>query len=133
MLKVKTKMKYQLNENIHKFTFDSEGREAVDEWAQEIERIQLEGHWYGQPLVRLLLDARDVADVPVRYLFECLSDYNREYEQLMPPRVRLAYIHNAETPMLSIFHTFATLLSTPVDAAFFSADEVESAWEWINR
>lgn len=115
---------------IYEFVFQETGRSAIDAWAAQIETLQLAGKWYGQAQVRILLDVRQI-ELPVRYLFECLSDYNRAYAHLVPPHVRLAYVHKPETIILGIYRMFAELMSTPCTAEFFSADQYADAVKWL--
>jgi hypothetical protein len=117
------------SDNQHHFTFRSGTRQAVREWLNRLETIQLKGKWYGKDRVYLLLDARQAVDLPVRYLFECLSDYNREYPDLQPPSVRIAYLHHPDTIVLSIYYLFAELMDSSVTVEFFS-DEA-AALDWL--
>lgn len=116
------------DDGTHAFTFEAGTREAVRAWAHELEQVQLAGNWYGKERVRVLLDARRAVDLPIRYLFECLSDYNREYPDLKPPRVRMAYLHDSETIILSIFYMFAELLAEEVTVEFFTDKAEALAW-----
>lgn len=118
----------QTDDGVHRFTFEAGTREAVRAWAHELEQVQLAGQWYGKEHVRVLLDARQAIDLPIRYLFECLSDYNREYPDLKPPHVRMAYLHNSETIILSIFYMFAELLAEEVTVEFFTDKQAALAW-----
>jgi hypothetical protein len=118
------------NDGIYEFVFEQTGREAIDAWAGQLEELQLAGKWYGKAQVCVLLDVRHV-ELPVRYLFECLSDYNRAYRNLIPPHVRLAYIHKPETIILDIYRMFAELMSTPCTAEFFVADRYAEAIKWL--
>lgn len=126
-------MQYERQEEVHYFTFENEGREAVDQWAAQVEQLQLDGKWYGKDIVRLVLDARHSANIPIRYLFECLSDYNREYPHLTPPYVRLAFIHSDNTVVLSIFRSFSEMSSTPMSVEFFSESDHAAALDWVKR
>lgn len=117
-------------DGILEFVFEQTGREAINAWAAQLEALQLAGKWYGQGQVRVLLDVRGV-ELPVRYLFECLSDYNRAYNNLIPPHVRLAYVHKPETIILDIYRMFAELMSTPCTAEFFAADRYPDAINWL--
>ncbi len=118
------------NDGIYEFVFAQTGREAIDAWAAQLETLQLAGNWYGKGQVRVLLDVRDV-ELPVRYLFECLSDYNRAYHNLIPPHVRLAYVHKPATIILDIYRMFAELMSTPCTAEFFPAERYAEAVKWL--
>ena len=116
---------------VFEFTFFADDYHAVDQWADRIEQLQLAGKWYGKSVVRLLLDTRNSGQLPLRYLFECLSDYNREYPHLQPPHVRLAYVHSSSFTMLDVFKMFATLLPVPTVAEFFTEDEYDDAMNWV--
>ena len=115
-------------DDLHEFTFRSGSREAVREWLNQLETIQLAGDWYGKDAVYVLLDARQAVDLPIRYLFECLSDYNREYPDLKPPAVKIAYLHHPDTIVLSIFYLFAELLDSSVTVEFFADSSKARAW-----
>jgi hypothetical protein len=123
---------HRQHDTSHEFVFHQSGRTAVDAWAAKLEELQLQGKWYGLPLVRLLLDARDV-DLPVRYLFECLSDYNRGYRNLTPPSVRIAFVHDPTMIILDVFKTFAELMTTPVEIEFFPEKDYAAAVQWLQR
>lgn len=128
-----TAMRYQeLNSGVHHFTFEADGHAAVDAWAHQIEQLQLAGKWYGLPLVRMVIDARKTPQIPIRYFFECLSDYNREYPGLKPPSLQIAFIHDPNTVVLSIFHSFAELMSTPVEARYFPSHQDDAALKWLS-
>lgn len=114
--------------SIHVFTFRSSDRSAIDAWVDILEDIQLQGRWYGKPKVSLLLDARQASYLPLRYLFECLSDYNRAYPDLTPPRVQMAYIHSPTAVILSIYYTLAELMAQPVTVEFFTEKAEGIAW-----
>lgn len=118
------------DDEIYEFVFEKTGREAIDAWAAQLEGLQLVGKWYGREQVRVLLDVRDV-ELPIRYLFECLSDYNRAYQNLVPPHVRLAYVHKPGTIILEIYRMFAELMSTPCTAEFFDSDRYPDAIKWL--
>lgn len=120
----------ELPDGVHQFTFHETSREAVDEWTNHLEQLQLAHKWYGKGIVRLMLDAR-AGSLPIRYLFECLSDYNREYAELTPPHVRMAYVYGEESQMLSIFASFADLMPVPTRAAFFKSEEFDKALGWL--
>lgn len=122
---------HTLNNGVFEFTFFADNHHAVDQWANLIEQLQLEGKWYGQPVVRLLMDTRESGQLPLRYLFECLSDYNREYPHLQPPHVRLAYVHSSAFTMLDVFKMFATLMPSPTAAEFFDETQYDQAVSWV--
>lgn len=123
----------ELDNGIHQFTFFADDRSAVDEWAAHIEQLQINGKWYGKGVMRLLLDSRASGQLPMRYLFECLSDYNREYEhlRLKAPEIRMAYVHDDSIAILEIFNLFAGLMPVPTQARFFSDHEIEAAKVWL--
>lgn len=123
---------HRQRETRHEFVFHQSGRAAIDAWATRLEELQLQGKWYGLPLVRLLLDAHDV-DLPVRYLFECLSDYNRAYRNLNPPSVRIAFLHDPTMIILDVFKTFAELMTTPVEIEFFPEQDYDAALKWLEQ
>jgi hypothetical protein len=115
-------------DDLHEFTFRTGSREAVRAWLDRLEKIQLAGEWYGKDAVYVLLDARQAVDLPIRSLFECLSDYNREYPDLKPPSVRMAYLHHPDTIVLSIYYLFAELLDSSVTVEFFDDEREARAW-----
>ncbi|QPC82215.1 hypothetical protein G4Y79_21405 [Phototrophicus methaneseepsis] len=121
----------ELDNGVFQFTFKDEGHAAVNEWTNHIERLQLDGKWYGRDKVYLMLDTRESGQLPLRYLFECLGDYNREYPRLVPPQVRLAYLYPASFTMLDVFKLFATLLPVPTVAEFFQEDAYQDAMNWL--
>lgn len=125
-------MHRSLENGVHEFRFLEPTRDAVDEWANHLEQLQLQGHWYGRETVRLILDTRQSGSLPIRYLFECLSDYNREYAHLKPPKVRIAYVHAPSQIILPIFSTFADLMPVPTKARFFEADAYDQALAWLH-
>ncbi len=114
--------------NLHEFTFQNGSRDAVRDWLDQLEKIQLDGDWYDKEAVYVLLDARQAVDLPIRYLFECLSDYNREYPDLKPPSVYMAYLHHPDTIVLSIYYLFAELLDSSVTVEFFDDESEARAW-----
>lgn len=114
--------------NTHRFIFHAGSRDAVKEWAQHIERLQLAQNWYGQDHIRLLLDARDAVNLPIRYLFEMLSDYNRPYPNLEPPHLTMAYLRSPDTVILDIYLMMAELFEPPLTVQFFTDDAKAQAW-----
>ena len=114
--------------DIHEFAFHDGNREAVKAWAQHIERLQLAQAWYGHGQVSLLLDAREAVQLPIRYLFEILSDYNRAYPNLEPPRITLAYLRSPETVILDVYHLMAELFEPPLTVQFFTDEAKARAW-----
>jgi len=119
----------KLNSLGHEFVFQASNREAVQEWAYLIEQLQLQKLWYNQGHLRLLLDARAAKELPLRYLFELLSDYNRSYPGLDAPSLSIAFVHDPQTVILSIYEMIPELLSPPVRVKYFT-DEA-SAKEWL--
>lgn len=117
-----------LADNVHKFVFVTNTREAIQEWAQHIERLQLAHRWYNRGHIRLLLDARTIREFPIRYLFEVLSDYNRAYPELEPPHLTMGFLHHPDTPILSIFYQFADLLHPPLMLRFFTDESQALRW-----
>lgn len=115
----------------HEFTFQASNREAVQEWAYLIEQLQLQKLWYNQEHLRLLLDARAAKELPLRYLFELLSDYNRSYPGLEAPSLSIAYLHDPQAVILSIYEMIPELLSPPVTVKYFT-DEA-SATDWLRQ
>lgn len=110
--------------------FHSAERSAVDEWTRWIEAYQLQGLWYGKNIIHLLVDCRSIDKPPIRYFLECLSDYNREYPQLKPPKVRLAYVHAEQTNILAVFMVLADLIEG-LEAEFFPASAYAQAKTWL--
>jgi hypothetical protein len=117
-----------LTGNIHEFVFHEGSRDAVKQWAFYIEQLQLAQHWYGTEHVRLLLDAREAINLPIRYLFEMLSDYNRAYPDLKPPRVTMAYLRSPDTAILDVFHMMAELFEPPLTVQFFTDEDKARTW-----
>jgi hypothetical protein len=117
-----------LEPNLHRFTFQEASREAIQAWAHHIEQLQLKRQWYNTSHVKLLVDARHAIDLPVRYLFEMLSDYNRAYPDLEAPRVSLAYLRSPDTPILEIYQMMAELFEPPLTVQFFLEEDKASRW-----
>lgn len=118
----------KLDEGTHRFTLLEGSRETVRALAQSIEGLQLSHQWYGMGHIRLLVDARSAVGLPVRYLFEILSDYNRAYPELDPPRLSLAYIRSPETVILDIYHMMAELFEPPLTLQFFIEEDHAERW-----
>jgi hypothetical protein len=112
----------------HKFVFQASNRAAVQEWAYLIEQLQLQKLWYNQAHLRLLLDARVAKELPLRYLFELLSDYNRSYPGLEAPSLSIAYLHDPQTVILSIYEMIPELLSPPVTVKYFTDEANAKQW-----
>ncbi len=112
----------------HEFVFQASNRAAVQEWAYLIEQLQLQRLWYNQKHLRLLLDARKAKELPLRYLFELLSDYNRSYPDLEAPSLTIAYLHDPQTVILSIYEMIPELLSPPVTVKYFTDEATARAW-----
>lgn len=117
------------SDGIHEFVFKADERASIDAWVHILEQIQLAGQWYGKPQVTLLLDARHASHLPIRYLFECLSDYNRAYPSLKPPAVVIGYVHSPTAVILSIYYTLAELMAQPTTIQFFT--EKGEALDWL--
>lgn len=115
---------------IHEFIFYASHRYAIDHMMVWIAQHDAEGAWF-EPVTRLLLDTRLTQQrLPVRYLFECLSDFHRVHphpESLL--RIALVQPHHAV--VLGIYNDFAQMLQQPVQLAYFDADEYGAAVEWL--
>lgn len=117
-----------LDSQTHQFTFTAGNREAVNIWAQYIENLQLKGQWYGKSHIKLLIDARQALQLPVRYLFEMLSDYNRSYPDLKAPRVTMAFLRSPDTAILDIYLMMAELFEPPLTVQFFTDERKSRRW-----
>jgi hypothetical protein len=117
-----------LGTNQHLFIFREGNREAVKAWAHHIEQLQLARHWYNTSHLKLLVDARSAVDLPIRYLFETLSDYNRAYPDLEAPRVSMAYLRSPDTPILEIYQMMAELFEPPLTVQFFLDEDKAQRW-----
>lgn len=117
-----------LDTHTHTFILNEGSREAVDVWAEHIEQIQIDHQWYGLEHVRLLVDAREANGLPMRYLFEILSDYNRSYEHLDPPRITLAYLHDPATIILDVYHMMAEFFDPPLTVQYFTDEDRARQW-----
>lgn len=109
----------EMRENQHKFVFHSSNRDALKAWANHIEQLQLQRKWYNRAQVSLLLDVRSSSGLSVRVFFEYLSDYNRPYAQLKPPKVRIAFVHGTDFEVKDVYQQFADLMTTPTEIGFF--------------
>ncbi|MCA9913854.1 MAG: STAS/SEC14 domain-containing protein [Anaerolineae bacterium] len=112
----------------HEFVFQASNRAAVEAWAGLIEQLQLSHLWYNKGHLRLLLDARSAKELPLRYLFELLNDYNRSYPGLEAPELSLAFVHDPQTVILSIYEMIPELLTPPVTAKYFTDESSARAW-----
>ena len=117
-----------LEPKLHRFTFQEASREAIQVWAHHIEQLQLKRQWYNTGHMKLLVDARHAIDLPIRYLFEMLSDYNRAYPDLDAPRVSLAYLRSPDTPILEIYQMMAELFEPPLTVQFFLEEDKAQRW-----
>lgn len=124
-------MHQALNPHKHKFTFAEGSREAVQTLAHHVEQLQLNHEWYGTEHIYIFVDARSALDLPIRYLFEVLSDYNRPYPDLVPPKLTLALLRNPETVVLDVYHVMAELFDPPLTVQFF-VDE-DNAKRWLDE
>lgn len=118
----------ELNANTHTFTFMEGSREAVKAWANHIEQLQVAQKWYGHDDVYLLVDARNAIGLPIRYLFEILSDYNRSYTDLEAPKVTMAFVRSPDTVILDVYHMMAELFEPPLTVQFFTDNERARRW-----
>jgi hypothetical protein len=119
----------RVSDTMHTFLFHDDSREAVQEWASHIEQLQLAQEWYNKGQINLLLDAREAVNLPIRYLFEMLSDYNRIYPGLEAPRLKLAYLRSPETIVLDVYSMMAELFEPPLTVQFFT--DVSKARAWL--
>lgn len=117
-----------LDNQTHTFTITDGTRDAVDDWAHHIEVLQVNHAWYGLGHVRLLIDAREAIGLPIRYLFEVLSDYNRSYDGLVPPRITLAYLRSADTVILDVYHMMAEYFEPSLTVQFFTDEDRARQW-----
>jgi hypothetical protein len=120
-----------LDDSSHVFSFNIGNREAVTAWAQHIENLQLERQWYGKGHIKLLIDARQAVNLPIRYLFEILSDYNRAYSDLEPPRITMAFLRSPDTAILDVYLVMAELFEPPLTVQFFTNEE--KAYRWLSE
>lgn len=119
---------YELRDRFHEFVFHEGTRAAVERWADRIEQLQLEHRWYNQTHLDILLDAHSATPFALRHLFEVLADYNRAYEGLEPPTLKIAFVHHPDEKILSIYETFGQLLDPPVEVAYFIDRDAALAW-----
>jgi hypothetical protein len=117
-----------VSDNTHEFIFRDDSRDAVQAWANHIEQLQLAQTWYNKAQIHLLLDAREAVNLPIRYLFEMLSDYNRSYPNLQAPRVKMAYLRSPETVVLDVYSMMAELFEPPLTVQFFTDASKARAW-----
>lgn len=117
-----------LDNQTHSFILHEGSRKAVDVWAHHIEQLQIDRKWYGLGHIRLLVDAREAKGLPIRYLFEMLSDYNRAYEGLEPPHITLAYLRNPDTVILDVYHMMAEYFEPPLTVQFFTDEARAKNW-----
>jgi hypothetical protein len=117
-----------LSDIAHEFVFHGDSRDAVQAWANHIEQLQLRQTWYNNDQICLLLDARAAVNLPIRYLFEMLSDYNRSYPNLEAPRVKMAYLRSPETVVLDVYSMMAELFEPPLTVQFFTDANKARAW-----
>lgn len=118
----------KLDEHSHMFMMAEGTREAVKTMAHYIEQIQVAHEWYGREQIRLLVDARSAVGLPIRYLFELLSDYNRAYPNLEPPRLKLALVRSPDAVILDIYHMMAELFEPPLTVQFFIDEDRAKRW-----
>ncbi|MEL6404090.1 MAG: hypothetical protein AAFV98_04825 [Chloroflexota bacterium] len=114
--------------NTHSFIFTEGSRGAVKAFAQRIESLQVSGKWYGKGTVFLLLDAQSALGLPIRYLFEIISDYNRVYPDLDPPHIKMAFVRSPDTVILDIYHMMAELFEPPLTVQFFTESDRAERW-----
>lgn len=114
----------------HKFDLVEGSREAVRALANHVEQLQVIHQWYGKEHILLLVDARNAVGLPIRYLFEILSDYNRPYDGLESPKLTLAYLRSPDTVILDVYHMMAELFEPPLSVQFFI--EEDHALRWLN-
>jgi hypothetical protein len=117
-----------LDEHNHHFVFHAGNREAVDVWAQHIENLQLSRQWYDKGHIKLLIDAREAINLPIRYLFEIMSDYNRAYPDLEPPRLTMAFLRSTDTVILDVYLMMTELFEPPLTVQFFTDEERAKRW-----
>lgn len=117
-----------ISHTTHDFVFTDSSRDAVKAWSNYIEQLQLQQAWYNKEQMNLLIDARDAVDLPIRYLFEMLSDYNRSYPNLQAPRIKMAYLRSPDTLVLDIYQMMAELFEPPLTVQFFTDENKARAW-----
>jgi hypothetical protein len=71
---------------------------------------------------------RAAVNLPIRYLFEMLSDYNRSYPNLAAPQVKMAYLRSPETVVLDVYSMMAELFEPPLTVQFFTDETKARAW-----
>ena len=118
----------KVSETTHDFVFPEGTREAVKAWADHIENLQLQQVWYNTGQMNILIDARSAIDLPIRYLFEMLSDYNRGYPNLEAPHVKMAYLRSPDTVVLDIYQMMAELFDPPLTVQFFTDEDKARTW-----
>ena len=117
-----------VSDKAHEFIFHGESRDAVQAWANHVEQLQLAQAWYNKNQVEILVDAREAVNLPIRYLFELLSDYNRSYPNLEAPRVKMAYLRSPDTVVLDIYQMMAELFEPPLTIQFFIDENKARTW-----
>ena len=117
-----------VSDKVHEFVFHGENRDAVQAWANHVEQLQLAQAWYNKNQIDILVDAREAVNLPIRYLFEMLSDYNRSYPNLEAPRVKMAYLRSPDTVVLDIYQMMAELFEPPLTIQFFTDENKARVW-----
>lgn len=121
----------QDSQGIYTCVFLSASRDAIDDWMSIIEEWQVRGLWYGREVIRFLVDSTQVSGLPLRYLLECLADYNRVYSSLQAPNVRLAYLYSSQERVPAVFSLVARLMNDTLQADYFLQERVEAARAWL--
>ena len=112
---------------LHEFVFHDARRETILQWAHSLQQV-IQGYDDTEQPVRVLVDASQQTDFPLRYLFECLETACQLHTTV---KIRLAYLHHPQSKMLAIFHEFASMVTFPLVVHFSGADDYGVIRDWL--
>jgi len=126
-----TNLEYEkLPNNIHRFTFHTSDRNAIDAFIISYTEI-LSSQDHNKP-VKFLIDFRPSGVPSITYSYARLRKLFSEYGPDLPP-IYAAYLHD-DSPLLSIAQTFLDMLRIPVKRRFLHGPGEEAeieAMQWL--
>jgi hypothetical protein len=119
----------QHDTGLHELRFAQPSRQAVEELLGHIERMMVDHP--PDTTMRMLINARDVDNLPFSYLFPRLKQFTRENRQRYASRTALLY---GDGPFLSMFDIMVRALpGRTADNKFriFKGEQHDEAVAWL--
>lgn len=120
----------KLEGDIHKFTFTTGTREAVDEWVKEMNQVYLaEGLDLSLGTMRIMVDHSQAGMLPLSYTIKVLDRWLKTMPERRPSRIAAIYGKNV---LLSLMDAFTRMLQLQHELVrLFPSEQSAEAQAWL--